>query len=180
MQNPRIVILATTVVLVGVGGFIFSATRHTSACRGSYTYDAAGGKCGSPIASTTTSDVPSKGGTREPVLGRSWSPYQHGYGSIRPGRIDNGGDPTGVVANVRWQSWGKDRAVGSGISTYLTGSQIVADGTQQRATVVAFNLGTCRGVPAYTAIEWYFPQHGDRFDPNNYINICTGQYVGSP
>jgi hypothetical protein len=81
---------------------------------------------------------------------------------------------------VRWQSWGDDQAVGSGISTYQAPNQIVADGTQERATVVAFNLESCRGVWAYTAIEWYFPQHGAKFDPNDYINICTGQYIGAP
>ena len=46
--------------------------------------------------------------------------------------------------------------------------------------MVAFNLGPCRGVSAYTAIELYYPQHGQTFDPKNYINICNGQYVGSP
>ena len=30
------------------------------------------------------------------------------------------------------------------------------------------------------AVEWYFPQHGGKFDPNNYVNICTGDYVGTP
>ena len=32
---------------------------------------------------------------------------------------------------------------------------------------------------AYTAIEWFFPQHGGKFDPKKYIDICTGDYVGA-
>jgi hypothetical protein len=54
----------------------------------------------------------------------------------------------------------------------------VADGVQERATVVAFDLGVCNGVASYQAIEWYFPQDGQTFDPNNYINDCTGDYIG--
>ena len=30
---------------------------------------------------------------------------------------------------------------------------------------------------AYDAITWYYPQHGDHFDPREYINACTGRYV---
>src|ERR1700719_3909220 len=102
-----------------------------------------------PSSATTAAPTP----TRPPVLGRAWgdaTQYQHGYGEVRPSRIDNGGDPTGVVENVRWQSWGGGQAVGSGMSTYLPG-KIVADGTQERATIVAFNLATCRRARAFTA-----------------------------
>jgi len=28
----------------------------------------------------------------------------------------------------------------------------------------------------YQEIEWYFPTHGQQFNPNGYINICTGAY----
>ncbi len=54
----------------------------------------------------------------------------------------------------------------------------VADGIQAQATVVAFDLSTCQGKAAYTAIEWYFPQYGGSFNPSRYRNICTGQEVG--
>jgi hypothetical protein len=30
----------------------------------------------------------------------------------------------------------------------------------------------------YQAVEWFFPGDGQSFDPNHYLNICTGQYVG--
>jgi hypothetical protein len=115
-----------------------------------------------------------------PVLGAAWSQFQQGYGTAQPATIDNGGDPTGLVSDVHWSAWGAAQATATGVSTYVGPSQIVADGTQQTATIVAWNLGTCHGAAAYTAVEWFFPQHGDTFDPHNYINACTGQYVGSP
>jgi hypothetical protein len=31
----------------------------------------------------------------------------------------------------------------------------------------------------YQAVEWYFPQHDQAFDPDRYENICTGTYVPS-
>lgn len=31
----------------------------------------------------------------------------------------------------------------------------------------------------YQAIEWYFPQYGQRFNPDQYEDICTGSYITS-
>jgi hypothetical protein len=56
--------------------------------------------------------------------------------------------------------------------------QYVATGTQETVTIVAFDLGNCDGKLMYRAVEWYFPQHGDRFNPSQYEDICTGSYVG--
>ncbi|MDP9075365.1 MAG: hypothetical protein M3N98_14620 [Actinomycetota bacterium] len=89
-----------------------------------------------------------------------------------------GGDPTGIVSNVRWQSWGGAQATGTGTTSYVGPNQSVANASQETATVVAFKLATCQGVFAYGAIEWYFPQHGQVFDPNRYIDTCTGQRIG--
>ena len=69
---------------------------------------------------------------------------------------------------------GRAQAVGHGTSTYVAANQNVAEGTQEVATVVAFDLGDCQGTLAYRAIEWYYPQHGDSFNPNQDQNICTG------
>jgi hypothetical protein len=117
--------------------------------------------------------------TTLPLLGESWAPSQQGYGSVKPSTINNGGDPTGIVTNVTWNSWGGTQAIGQGTSTYVSGSEDVADGTQAQATVVAFNLSTCQGKAAYTAIEWYYPQYGGSFDSSHYRNICNGQEVGN-
>jgi hypothetical protein len=111
-----------------------------------------------------------------PLLGAEWGPNQKGYGQPHPTTIFNGGDPTGLVTHIRWQSWGAQTAVGEGTGWYAPGT--VADGHKASARVVAFSLGTCNGYRTYTAIEWYFPQYGESFNPRSYINVCTGQYVG--
>jgi hypothetical protein len=133
-----------------------------------------------PTTTTVQSTVSTVTTVASPVaaLGRVWAPSQRGYGTVRPPTVDNGGDPTGLVTEVQWQSWGGPQATGQGTTTYVSGGQGVANGTQERATVVAFNLGMCQGNLAYQAVEWYFPQHGQTFNPNQYINICTGSYVG--
>ena len=124
---------------------------------------------------TTVACMPAEESNR-PILGRSSAPFQRGYGEVMPSWIHNGGDPTGIVEDVHWQSWGEDRAIGSGFAYYQAPNKIVAESTRERATVVAFNLGTCRGVPSYNAIQWFFPQQGDEFDPRRwFIDTCTGQ-----
>ena len=80
-----------------------------------------------------------------------------GFGTVRPAEISFGGDPTGVLTGVTWQSWGGAQATGTGTSTYVAPGQTVAQGTQETATVVASGLGTCKGAPAYQQVVWYFP-----------------------
>jgi len=70
------------------------------------------------------------------------------------------------------------RAGQPGTSDYVGPNQTVAGGTQESVTIVAFDLGTCDGKLMYQAVEWYFPQHGQTFDPRQYENICTGTYAG--
>jgi hypothetical protein len=107
-----------------------------------------------------------------PTLGKVWATYQQGYGLVRPSTIFNGGDPTGAVRNVQWQSWGGSQATGHGLGWYVPPDRDVAGGQSEAATVVAFDLGSCRGTLAYRAIEWYFPQHGETFDPSQQTDIC--------
>jgi hypothetical protein len=52
----------------------------------------------------------------------------------------------------------------------------VAQGREEKATVVAFRLGRCHRRLMYQAVEWYFPQHGQSFRPRVYQNICAGSY----
>jgi hypothetical protein len=116
----------------------------------------------------------------QPTLGRVWGPGgQEGYGQVRPSTVFNGGDPTGLVENITWSSWGGAKAVGTGKSYYVPPNGFTAQATLQKATIVAFDLGTCHGHRAYLAVEWYYPQHGEKFNPNTYINDCTGKYVGN-
>jgi hypothetical protein len=116
-----------------------------------------------------------------PTLGQMAGVFARGqgFGQVKPSEVFNGGDPTGLVTKIVWHSWGAPQSVGAGISTYVGSNQSVAQGTQQSATIVAFDLGTCNGKLMYRAVEWYFPQHGQIFDPNAYENICTGSYVGN-
>jgi hypothetical protein len=97
---------------------------------------------------------------------------------VKPQEVFNGGDPTGDVRNITWTTWGSAGALGSGISDYVAPGQTVAGGTEETVTIVAFDLGRCGGTLMYRAVEWYFPQHGEVFDPNQYEDICNGQYVG--
>jgi hypothetical protein len=135
-----------------------------------------------PSTNTSTTATPRASAYNPPpppVLGRSWQPHQRGYGEMERSTIDNGGDPTGLVEHIRWQSWGGSRAIGSGSAEWLGPNQFSYQATPAAATIVAFNLGVCRGRLAYTAIAWYFPEHDQHFTPSTHINICTGEYVGS-
>ena len=117
-----------------------------------------------------------EGSSMPPVLAGPWSSYQTGYGHVKPPVINNGGDPTGVVTAIRWTTWGGPRAVGTGRGSYVGPHSVVAGGSYASAEIVLFHLGTCKGRPAYDAIEWYFPDHGERFNAGTYINACTGAY----
>ena len=116
-----------------------------------------------------------------PTLGKAdWGGFQtKGYGTVRPGLVNNGGDGTSVVTDVKWQSWGGATAAATGKAFDPRGRIDSADSVERTATVQAFDLGMCDGKLMYRAIEWYFPSQGDKFDPNSYINICTGNFVGS-
>lgn len=64
------------------------------------------------------------------------------------------------------------------MSTYVVPGQIVATGSVEPATVVAFDPGVCRGVDMYEAFEVYFPQYGQTFNPSSgYRNLCSGTNV---
>jgi hypothetical protein len=116
-----------------------------------------------------------------PTLGQLAGVFAQGqgFGQVEPSTIFNGGDPTGLVKHISWQSWGAAKAIGSGRAEYVGPNQSVATGTFKPATVVAFHLGTCDGKLMYQAVEWYFPGEGQSFNPAQYENICTGSYVPS-
>jgi hypothetical protein len=138
---------------------------------------------GTPPASATSAPPQSSPAPAAvPVLGRLAGIFAQGqgFGQVKPVKIFNGGDPTGLVTGVVWSSWGGARATASGTSDYVGSGQSVASGTQKPVTVVAFKLGTCHGTLMYKAVEWYFPGEGGAFNPHQYENICTGSYVPTP
>ena len=106
----------------------------------------------------------------------AFGPADVGFGQVRPSEISLGGDPTGILTGISWQSWGGSQATGTGTSTYVAPGQTVAQGTLATATVVAFGLGNCRGAAAYQQVTWYFPQHGQTPSDNggSPVNACTG------
>jgi hypothetical protein len=133
-------------------------------------------------ATVPASASPSASPAAIPRLGRLAGDFARGqgFGQVKPAKIFNGGDPTGLVTNVVWSSWGGAQATATGTAEYAGPNQSVASGTEETATVVAFDLGTCDGKYMYQAVEWYFPQHKQAFNPNTYENICTGSYTGTP
>jgi hypothetical protein len=133
-------------------------------------------------ATVPVSASPSASPAAVPTLGQLAGDFAHGqgFGQVKPAKIFNGGDPTGLVTNVVWSSWGGSQATATGTAEYVAPNQSVASGTEETATVVAFDLGTCGGKYMYQAIEWYFPQHNQAFNPHTYENICTGSYAGNP
>jgi hypothetical protein len=139
-----------------------------------------------PTVSPGTATVPASASPSPspavPTLGQLAGDFAHGqgFGQVKPTKIFNGGDPTGLVTNVAWSSWGGTQATATGTAEYVGPNQSVAQGTEESATVVAFDLGSCDGKYMYQAIEWYFPQHNQAFNPSTYENICTGSYVGGP
>jgi hypothetical protein len=110
-----------------------------------------------------------------PVLGQSRG-VTEGYGSARPAAISTGGDPTGILTNVSWQSWGGSQAIGTGTGYYDPPNVPVDQSRAEQATIVAFDLGTCGGQYMYRAVEWYFPASGGTFNASTYLNICAWTY----
>ena len=80
------------------------------------------------------------------------------------------------MTGITWRSWGGAVATGTGRGTYVGPSQTVAQGTMETATVVAYDLGTCKGAPAYLLVRWYFPEQGQTLQSGSVpaINACAG------
>ena len=121
--------------------------------------------------------APSASADPQPTLGRAWDPSVKGYGTVRPARVNNGGDPTGDIWDITWSSWGGEQARGTGTSYWEAPGASVAASVKEPATIVAYNLGTCDGQLMYQAAKWYFPGKGETFNPAGHYNICTGDYV---
>jgi hypothetical protein len=111
-------------------------------------------------------------------LGQSWASSQAGFGEVQPSRISYGGDPLGIVEDIEWADWGEERALGQGTGYFDVGPT-VADARPSRATVVAWNLGTCPGAEGtrYRSLAWFFPDEGETEELYGYTDICTGDYV---
>jgi hypothetical protein len=107
-----------------------------------------------------------------PLLGVVWGPYQTGWGTARPSEVFNGGDPTGRISDVTWQSWGGSEAVGHGTAYYVSPAAVALIGEFEPATIVAWDLGTCLGHRAYLRANWYFPTMGEKLDRSGAYDVC--------
>src|SRR5689334_19397226 len=99
-----------------------------------------------------------------PTLGTAHR-ASRGFGTVRPTIIDNGGDPTGLLLDVTWFSWGGPTAMGTGTGFYQPPNATVSQAFKVRAEVEAFDLGTCNGKPAYLHVQWWYPSKGQTFHP---------------
>lgn len=97
-----------------------------------------------------------------PVLAGNFS-NSKGFGQSKPPEIYLGGDESGLVCHIRWDSWGGAFAVGTGTGWYVHAGQITANGHWAPAVVVLYHLGRWHGRPAYTKYQWYFPQGGSTY-----------------
>ncbi len=129
------------------------------------------------MAALAVAAAPVSSADPQPTLGRVWASNQEGYGAVRPAKVFNGGDPTGMIWNISWSSWGDEQARGTGTANWEAPGASVADSTPQPATIVAYNLGTCNGQLMYQAAKWFFPTKGETFNPAGHYNICTGSFV---
>lgn len=172
----------------GEVGAIYSGDQTSGGCSspastasdGTRTYRCSldGGRLIAVLASDSSGSGSGTGGssgssTGSPTLGVVWAPNQQGYGTARPSTVFNGGDPTGEVTGITWSSWGGSQAVGRGTAEYVADGQSVAEGHEEPATIVAFDLGSCAGAQRYRAVVWYFPQHGESFQPRHDYDLCT-------
>ena len=59
----------------------------------------------------------SRAGGRVVLGSKNYLPYGEGWGSVRPHRISNGGDLSGLITHVHWRSWGGKVARGRGLNS---------------------------------------------------------------
>lgn len=83
-----------------------------------------------------------------------------GYGQVRPSEISFGGDPTGTVRDITWDSWGGRTAIGHGTGSYVSPGESVSQSKPTPVTIRLSSIGTCDGHPAYRAVAWWFPTKG--------------------
>jgi len=117
-------------------------------------------------------------GHGQPTLGLLTGTFAQGsgFGQVKPKKVYNGGDPTGLVTSITWHDWGGGQATGTGLSDYVAPGQSVAQGKIEPVRIVAFDLGTCSGRYMYAAVEWYFPQHKQAFNASQFEDVCIGAY----
>jgi hypothetical protein len=117
-----------------------------------------------------------------PILGyprASRSTGTQGWGTIRPKNIFNGGDPSGLVKDISWSSWGGARALGKGMGFEVPSTGPVSAGHFASAVVVAFDLGTCDKHWSYLRVRWYFHGHNPKLLESTKFESTCNNYSSS-
>jgi hypothetical protein len=111
-----------------------------------------------PAAALGSGPAPALRAAPAPVLGAQAfaGPYGEGWGTVRPPTIFNGGDPSGLVSDIHWSSWGGPTAIGWGRNP------IFKPGGGYYAHPVAIKLragalGHCGSRRAYTRLSVRVP-----------------------
>ena len=120
------------------------------------------------VTSPAVALVATAAAATQPIVSPKADPYYRygglkgtkGFGHVKPREIFYGGDPTGLVCDIHWHSWGGRVARGTGVGWYVSANQSVGEGHAAIATVIASKLGTWKGRPAYNRLTWSFPNHG--------------------
>jgi len=116
------------------------------------TVTSSGGAPTSTQPQTTTTQTST---TAQPALGSaSFAPNGHGFGTVQPSEIFNGGDPSGHVTQIQWTGWGLSTAYGTGLSSIFK----PAGGYYPQLVTIqlrASDLGSCApgGSPAYRRLS---------------------------
>ncbi len=109
-------------------------------------------------APSANAEVPSP--VEVPILGsKAFSePFGAGFGHVEPSVIFNGGDPSGEVSGIHWQSWGGPMAIGYGRNPiFRPGGGYFRK--PARVELRATKLGRCNDHVAYTRLEIRAPKH---------------------
>ena len=103
--------------------------------------------------------VATANGTSSVVLGSAaFAPHGEGWGTTRPPKLFNGGDPSGLVTHIHWASWGGSTAIGYGLNPiFKPGGGYYSH--MARIELRAHTLGKCssRGPRAYTQLSFRVP-----------------------
>lgn len=95
-----------------------------------------------------------------PVLGaKAYAPNGFGFGTAHPKKFHNGGDPSGMVTQIRWTHWGAASAYGTGKNPLFRpeGGYYSQLGTIK---LRAYDLGRCPGSQkrAYRRLKFRVPK----------------------